>query len=258
METNKTKIAKPLRQNYVNFKDQIDIIIPYYHEVGCLSKCVESIIRFCKNIDYKIYLINDGSESESVKFFFKPYEKIVTVIDHPNQKGFGASINTGLKQSINRKKVIMHSDCIVDNIGWLNNLYNSFINLQKQGVGLITSKTKNSNTKLNELSDFENKTDFIIEKSYIPFYSIMFDINLIKVCGFIKEYPYFGYEDEEFCFRLRKFNFKIGVSGESTIIHQGSKTITSFLAKNPKLRNILEKNKDLCKKDIIELMKKNN
>lgn len=255
MEINKTKISKPLKQGTVNFKDTIDIIIPYYHEVGHLSKCVESIIRFCKNIDYKIFLINDGSESESVKFFFKPYEKIVSVIDHPQNKGFAAAINTGIKNSINRKKVIVHSDCVVDNIGWLNNLYNSFLNLQKNGVGLVASKAINNGTKFEELSDFESKQDLILERPYLPFYSIMFDINLIKTCGFLKEYPYFGYEDEEFCFRIKKNGFKLGVSGESYVKHQGSKTITSFLAKNPKLNKIIENNKDLCKKDIIALMK---
>lgn len=256
MEVNKTKVSKPLKQGIINFKDPIDIIIPYYHEIGYLSKCVESIIRFCKNVDYKIFLINDGSTSESVKFFFKPYEKIVSIIDHSENKGFAAAINTGLKNSVNRKKVIVHSDCFVDNIGWLNNLYISFINLQKQGVGLVASKTKNNGTKFNELCDFESKQDLILEKPYLPFYSIMFDIDLIKNCGFLKEYPYFGYEDEEFCFRAKKFGFKLGVSGESYIQHHGGKTITSFLAKNPQLNKIIEKNKDLCKKDIIAMMQK--
>jgi GT2 family glycosyltransferase len=254
MELNKVKIARTFKQSYVNFNDPIDIIIPYFHETGSLSKCVESIIRFCKNINYKIWLVNDGSESESVKFFFKPYENIVKIIDHSVQKGFAASINTGIKNSFALKKVIVHSDCYVDNIGWLNNLYFSFLNLEKQKVGMVCSKTNNSGTKYEELSDRELKNDLILDKPYIPFYSVMFDLNLIKKCGFFKEYPYFGYEDEEFCFRMKKNGFKLGLSGESFINHYGGKTITSFLAKNPKLDKIIQENKDSCKKDIISLM----
>ena len=254
MELNKTKIARTFKQKFINFNDPIDIIIPYFHETGSLSKCVESIIRFCKNVDYKIWLINDGSESESVKFFFKPYENIVKIIDHPVQKGFAASVNTGLKNSLARKKVIVHSDCCVDNIGWLNNLYFSYLKLQKEKVGIVCSKTNNSGTKYSELLDKESKVDLILDKPFVPFYSVMFDINLIKHCGFLKEYPYFGYEDEEFCFRIKKYGFKIGLSGESFINHLGGKTITSFLAKNPKLNKAFLENKDSCKKDIISLM----
>lgn len=255
MENNKIKIARPLKQGIVNFKDPIDIIIPYHHETGVLSKCVESIIKFCKNIEYKIYLINDGSESESIRFFFKPYEKFITIIDHKKQLGFGAAVNTGIAKSLNFKKVIMHSDCCVDNIGWLPNLYNSFKNLQKKNVGLICSKTNNSCTNFVELSDTESKFDIVLEKPYIPFYSTMFDISLIKKCGFLKEYPILGYEDEEFCFRVKKQGLKIGLSGESFIYHHGGKTITSFLSKNPKMDSVIKNNKDLCKKDIISLMK---
>ena len=140
MEDNKTKVARTLKQGIVNLNDTIDIIIPYHYEIGSLSKCVESIIKFCKNIEYKIYLINDGSESESVKFFFKSYEKIITIIDHDKQKGFAACVNTGLKNSLNKKKVVIHSDCFVNNIGWLPNLYNSYKALQKNNVGIVCSK----------------------------------------------------------------------------------------------------------------------
>jgi GT2 family glycosyltransferase len=255
MEINKTKIAKPFKQSLINLNDPIDIIVPYYNEIGCLSRCVESLIRFCKNFDYKIWIINDGSESESVKFFFKPYETLVNILDHPVQKGFAACINTGLKNSLGKKKVVIHSDTVVDNIGWLNNLYSSFNNLQKERVGIVCSKTNNSGTNITELSDLNSKSDLILNKSYVPFYSIMFDINLIKICGFLKEYPFFGYEDEEFCFRIKKFGFKLGISGESFINHLGSKTITSFLAKNPKYKNVIKENEELCKKDIIALMK---
>lgn len=254
MELNKTKIARTFKQSYLNFNDPIDIIIPYFHETGALSKCVESIIRFCKNIDYKIWLINDGSDSESVSFFFKPYESFVKIINHSVQQGFAAAVNTGIKSSLARKKVIVHSDCYVDNIGWLNNLYYSYNFLEKQKVGMVCSKTNNSGTKYTELLNKDSKVDLILDKPYIPFYSVMFDINLIKNCGFLKEYPYFGYEDEEFCFRMKKYGFKIGVSGESFINHSGGKTITSFLAKNPKFNNIVDKNKDSCKKDIIALI----
>ena len=255
MEDNKTKVARTLKQGIVNLNDTIDIIIPYHYEIGSLSKCVESIIKFCKNIEYKIYLINDGSESESVKFFFKSYEKIITIIDHDKQKGFAACVNTGLKNSLNKKKVVIHSDCFVNNIGWLPNLYNSYKALQKNNVGIVCSKTNNSCTKFTELSEIESKNDVILERSYIPFYSIMFDIDLIKKCGFLKEYPILGYEDEEFCFRLKKHGLKLGLSGQSYVYHHGGKTITSFLSKNPKFDNIIKNNKDLCKKDIIALMK---
>jgi GT2 family glycosyltransferase len=152
----------------------------------------------------------------------------------------------------------LHSDCLVENTVWLSNLYYSYIELSKQGCALVTSKTNNSGTKFNilENSNIDNIDDAVLDISYIPFYSVMFSIDLIGKIGFIKPYPYMGYENEEFCARLLKAGYKIGLSGKSFIKHHGGKTVSKICSKNPNIKNIIKSNRDLCKNDIKLLFTK--
>ena len=257
MEENRTRTANKIKDNFINSNNKIDIIIPYYNEQGLLVKLVESIIKYTRNIEYNIYLINDGSSSEDIKFFFKNYNKHIKILDIPKNLGFGAAINHGLKNSFENLKLIMHSDCIVENFSWLSNLYLSYLNLKKDNnCALVCSKTNYSTTKYKILEcnpDEINDINLVLDLPYIPFYSTMFSIDLIMKVGLFKEYPYIGYEDEEFCARVSKSGFKFGLSGSSFVNHLGGKTISKLINKNPNIKNIIKKNRDLCKNDIKSL-----
>jgi GT2 family glycosyltransferase len=258
MEENNTMISRPIKESFTNYNNKIDIIIPYYNEQGSLVQLVESIIKFTRNIEYNIYLVNDGCNSTDIKFFFEKYNKHIKILDMPKNSGFGAAVNHGLRNSFEKLKIILHSDCVVENVMWLSNLYTSYIELSKQGCGLVTSKTDNSGTKFKILEnlDVDNNKDIILDVSHIPFYSVMFSIDLIGNIGFIKPYPYMGYEDEEFCARLLKKGYKIGLSGKSFIKHHGGRTISKICSKNPNVKNIIKANRDLCKNDIKLLFAK--
>ena len=258
MEENNTKVSKTIKEQFLNYNNKIDIIIPYYNEQGLLVNLVESIIKYIRNIEYNIYLISDGCKSDDIKFFFNKYNKHIKILDLPKNSGFGAAVNYGLKNSFEKLKVVLHSDCLVENAMWLSNLYKSYIELNKLGCGLVTSKSNNSGTKFKilENSDSDNSEDTILDISYIPFYSIIFSIDLIGKVGFIKEYPYMGYENEEFCARLLKNGYKLGLSGKSIIKHHGGKTISKICSKNPNIKNIIKSNRDLCKNDIKSLFVK--
>jgi GT2 family glycosyltransferase len=252
MEENNVRMARNIKEQFLNYKNKIDIIIPYYNEQGSLVQLVESIIKFTRNIEYTIYLVNDGCNSDDLKFFFNKYNKHIKILDMPKNSGFGAAVNYGLKNSLEKLKVVLHSDCLVENAMWLSNLYSSYVELSKQGCVLVTSKTNNSGTKFKILEnlDIDNINDVILDISHIPFYSVMFSIDLIGKIGFIKPYPYIGYENEEFCARLFRNGYKIGLSGKSFIKHHGGKTISKICSKNPSIKNIIKSNRELCKNDI--------
>ena len=257
MEENKTRIANKIKENFLNVNNKIDILIPYYNEQGLLVKLVESIIKFTRTLEYNIYLINNGSSSNDLKFFFRKYEKHIKILDMPKNTGFGSAINFGLKNSFENFKVVMHSDCEVVNSTWLSNLYLSYIDLKKNfNCALVCSKTNYSTTKYKVLEgniEEINDNNIVLDLPYIPFYSTIFSIDLIMKIGFFKEYPYMGYEDEEFCARVLNSGFKLGLSNSSFVNHLGGKTISKIISKNPQIKSIIKKNRDLCKNDIKSL-----
>ena len=264
MENNLTRSANKIKEIFLNINNKIDILIPYYNQQGYLVNLVESIIKYTKNIEYNIYLINDGSSSsDDLRFFFKNYNKHIKILDIAKNSGFGAAINFGLRNSFEKLKVILHSDCLVNNYTWLPSLYLSYMDLNKNfGCELVCSKTNYSGTKFDileskSLEECKNN-NVVLDLPYIPFYSAIFSINLISKIGFFKEYPFLGYEDEEFCARLNQANIKIGLSNSSYIKHLGGKTISALISKNSAIKNIIKKNRDLCKNDIKSLLVKNN
>ena len=99
MEENNIRVARKIKEQFLNYKNKIDIIIPYYNEQGSLVQLVESIIKFTRNVEYTVYLVNDGCNSTDIKFFFDKYNKHIKILDMPKNSGFGAAVNYGLKNS---------------------------------------------------------------------------------------------------------------------------------------------------------------
>jgi GT2 family glycosyltransferase len=68
--------------------------------------------------------------------------------------------------------------------------------------------------------------------------------------GFVKPYPFGWYEDEELSHRMRAYGFKLGVSGRSWIHHEGGATVKTIVGEDPKVREIMESNRERCIADM--------
>jgi len=76
------------------------IIIPVYNEKDSISKTIFGIREALKNYNskYEIICVNDASKDGSEKILAQLAEKnIIKVINHPVNKGYGASIKTGIR-----------------------------------------------------------------------------------------------------------------------------------------------------------------
>ena len=79
---------------------QLSIIIPAYNEEGIVAKTIEGLKRELTKIDleYEIIVINDAS-TDNTKEILKTISDI-KLINHPYNKGYGASLKTGIKESV--------------------------------------------------------------------------------------------------------------------------------------------------------------
>lgn len=76
---------------------EITIIIPAYNEEKAIGKTLEKLLPFAEKNGWKILVINDGS-TDSTR---KEIEKIssVKIVNHKVNRGYGASLKTGLNNS---------------------------------------------------------------------------------------------------------------------------------------------------------------
>lgn len=86
---------------------KISIVIPAYNEEGALKTSLEKMESMGMHEKYEVILIDDGSTDKTYQIM---KESPFTVYSHNANKGYGASLKTGIRKSSGEKVVIMDSD----------------------------------------------------------------------------------------------------------------------------------------------------
>ncbi|OQX91142.1 MAG: hypothetical protein B6D58_08840 [candidate division Zixibacteria bacterium 4484_95] len=87
---------------------KVSIVIPAYNEKAGIESTITELIKFIENKDWEIIVVNDGS-TDDTKLRLKSFSQI-TVIDHPYNKGYGASIKTGINNASGDVIVLFDAD----------------------------------------------------------------------------------------------------------------------------------------------------
>ena len=241
-------------------KIPVDIIIPFHGQYEKVANLVNSIFIYTKNTSFQIYLVDDASPNEH---FFEEFKKIdenppagcepiVQVTRNKKQLGFGGALEVGFRATKQPYVVFLNSDCLVETTTWLSNMLNTLLKLKNQNVKMVSSTMDNCSNSSLVNKRGEIKSDFILgEKEFLPLVSVICHRELFNhIGGFIKNYPFGWYEDEELAFRMKKHGYKQGVSGSSWIKHFGELTLKELWKNNPDSMKIMESNYNLCLKDI--------
>lgn len=72
----------------------ITILVPAYNEEASIEKTLGKLLSFSKNKNWHIIVINDGSTDRTAGILNNISE--IEVIDHPYNKGYGASLKSGI------------------------------------------------------------------------------------------------------------------------------------------------------------------
>jgi GT2 family glycosyltransferase len=239
---------RPIRKLMAR-ESPVDIILPYYDECEKVLELCKGIWTYTPLTPYKLYVVDDYSRHKTFIYTFRK-TPFTTIIRNDARLGFGASLYEGFKVSNNPWVVFLHSDCKIDRPTWLTDLFASYYNLANYRVGMVAPRTNNplvKNQGLKAESNAQPIADMILKEGYLPLYCVLCRRDLFnKVGGFIKPYPFRGYEDEELAIRMRKHGYLQGISGRSWIFHEGSATVKKI----PNYSVILEKNRDLCLQDL--------
>jgi glycosyltransferase involved in cell wall biosynthesis len=76
---------------------QLTVIIPSFNEFENLEVFLPELIDHCRENNWKIILVNDGSHDQT-REFLKNFEQepVLTIIHHKLNKGYGAAIKSGI------------------------------------------------------------------------------------------------------------------------------------------------------------------
>lgn len=233
----------------------VDILIPFHGNYTGVRKLVKSILEQTRSNPYQITLIDDASPNKEFVETMRqaPQTKCIRL---NKQVGFGAALYEGFNKTTQPFVCILHSDCEIVSYNWLEDMGNTLFKLHDSNVRLVSARTDNSLSDIPELEgERGTPADDIIVDRALPLYAALFERNLFnQIGGFIKPYPFAGFENEELYWRMSKYGFKQAISGRSWVRHQGEGTIGPLVKKRPEILTIMNENRNRCLKDVKTLM----
>lgn len=238
------------------FHYPVDIIIPFHGQYEKVTALLESIYRFTRSNYITVTLIDDFSPNEAfISNVSKNIKKRTTMfngIRGIKQRGFAGAMKLGFERTENPYVCLMNSDCLVEDGNWLRSLGETLLKLKGEGVKMVAPLTNNAvgghDAQQGKKIDRSNDHTVLVDEEHLSMYCVLCHRELFSRCGgFLREYPYGGYEDIEFAWRMRSCGFKQAVCRSSWVRHEGMSTISSLWRKDPNIRKVMEEdNRQRC------------
>jgi len=214
-------------------KDTCAIIIVVHNLLSITKKCIDSI-RDNTRYQYKLYIVDNGSTDVKLRKYLDTVEG-ATILRIDNNSGVSngrnQGVNLALKDKQNKYICLLDNDTVV--LGdWLTPMID-FLNKNTECgmIGPLTNNAQGSQKKIsskwidsytpNQIINLVKKTD---SKSYEKvdfinrFCQVIKSETFLKV-GNLESFGLIGWEDYDYCKRLRKLNYDIFICRNSIVYH---------------------------------------
>jgi len=231
-----------------NIKKILTIIIVNWNNKKLLKNCLTSIYNTQNYHNYETIIVDNNSNDGSVDLVKKEFPK-VKLIENDKNLGFAKANNQAIRISkakyimlLNNDTIIIQNDCFGKMIKFMEenikvgvlgckllyedktlqslgeNFSSAWEIFKTQILFLKTWKRINIGNNNSQKDNYYRKVD------YVSGACLLSQKEVFKKVGLLKE-DYFMYgEDAEFCFRVKKAGWEVGVLSNIEIIHIHSKS----------------------------------
>jgi GT2 family glycosyltransferase len=139
---------------------------------------------------------------------------------------------------------VLQSDVELQETNWLSALGESLNRLKSSGVKMVAPMTNNPMvaSKTFKAKKGERREDIVLENIHLPMYCFLCHRELFSKTGLLSEFPYAGFEDQEYALRMKQKGYKQAVCGKSWVYHEGNVTLSKY-QNNKKVQQIIEESK---------------
>jgi O-antigen biosynthesis protein len=221
----------------------VDIIVPVFNQYPYTRNLLEGIYRHT-DVPFHVYIIDNASTDETVDLD-KIYTRDITIIRNRQNRGWCGGINQGIALGTNPNLVFMNNDVEVSQ-GWLGNL-TAFLDTHPRigAVGPLNScagdwqcvdrvrqkivpqiphfLTEDLHERNRILSYHFHRAGILIE-GMLAFFCVALKRRTVNVVGLLDENFVGGGDDDDYCRRLRKAGYVLGLSLDTYVIHHSSLT----------------------------------
>jgi O-antigen biosynthesis protein len=220
-----------------------DIIIPVYNQYSFTRNLLESIYRYTDS-GFHLYIIDNASTDETVDLH-KIYTRDITIVRNRENRGWCGGINQGIELGKNPYVVFMNNDVEISQ-GWLSNLI-AFLDTHPRigAVGPLDSSpndwqcvdrvrerivhqipqflTEDIHERNRILKYHFDRAGILIE-GMLAFFCVALKRRAVNEVGPLDESFIGGGDDDDYCRRLRKAGYVLGLSLDTYVLHHSSVT----------------------------------
>lgn len=89
------------------WSEPVSVLIPAFNEAGCITSVIRDVRAVLRDLPHEIIIIDDGSRDETATM---AAAEGVRVLRHKRNRGYGASLKTGILAAKNEAIIIMDAD----------------------------------------------------------------------------------------------------------------------------------------------------
>lgn len=225
------------------------IILVTFNELRYTRACLDSL-RLRTDEAYELIVVDNGSTDGTVDYLRSLDD--VTLIANPDNKGFPAAANQGIRAARGKNLLLLNNDTVVTT-GWLRRMLDVFA--RDPAVGLVGPCSNRCSgpqevavtyDRVGALDGFAWEWGKAHDQETVPIdrlvgFCLLFRREVVDRIGLLDERFGIGnFEDDDFCRRGIAAGFQAVIAVDAFVHHYGSRT---FLGSGVDFAGLLEENR---------------
>ncbi len=214
----------------------VSIVVVCYNNLAFTRACLKSLLVFSDYPDLEIICVDNGSTDGTGAFLdtFSQRHPSVRVVHHPDNLGFAAGNNAGMREARGEFVVLLNNDTYVTQ-GWVRDLIRPMLRYPDIGMtGPLTNMTGNEQKIAIVYSNMEEMAQrgagftairrrHLFPVGNLAFFCVAIRRQVIDKVGALDESYGTGYfEDDDYCMRVRDAGYRLVVCDDVFIHHHHS------------------------------------
>lgn len=227
----------------VGLYEKVSIVLVTYNNLNLTIQCVNSILRNTTWPNYQLIVVDNGSEDGTGDYLERLRQEVPTakVILNPDNRGFAAANNQGLREADGDILLLLNNDTVVPD-GWLDPLVR---HLSDPSIGLIgpvtnavgnEAKIEVSYTDIQQMQDFADRYTEAhkgqsFDISMLAMFCVAFRRGILEEVGYLDEAFGIGmFEDDDYSRRVQAAGYRTVCAEDAFIHHYGQASFRKLIA----------------------------
>lgn len=223
--------------------EKVSIVLVTYNNLSLTIQCINSILRNTTWPNYQLIVIDNGSQDGTADYLERLRNEVPTakIILNPDNRGFAAANNQGLREADGDILLLLNNDTIVPG-GWLDPLV---MHLREPSIGMVgpvtnavgnEAKIEVSYTDIQQMQAFadrytESRKGRSFDIPMLAMFCVAFRRGILEEVGYLDEAFGIGlFEDDDYSRRVQAAGYRTVCAEDSFIHHYGQASFRKLIA----------------------------